>query len=161
MAWPFSTMRWRTASVAGGGVRVRDEEMIESPGITDAVIDRVAEHEHGEVERRERACRAGRPAPEARGKTVILVDDGIATGSTVRAAGAALRQPHPARVVVATPVAPSSPCRTPRAEADEVVCVETPEPFRAVGAWHRYFPRTSDEEVRKLLARNAPEPARI
>ena len=148
-------------AVAGGGVRVLEEDVVASLGIPDAVIDRVAARERGEVERRERACRGGRAAPEVRGKTVILVDDGIATGSTVRAGVAALRRSRPARIVVATPVAPPSTCRALRAEADEVVCVETPEPLRAVGAWYRAFPQTSDAEVRELLARAAPRPAHV
>ena len=145
-------------AVAGGGVRVLDEDVVASLGITDAMIDPVAERERGEVERRERAYRGARPPPEVRGKTVVVVDDGIATGSTVRAAVAALRRLHPARIVVATPVAPPSTCRDLRAEADEVVCVATPDPLWAVGTWYRSFPQTSDAEVRELLARAAPRP---
>ena len=140
-------------AVAGGGVLVLDDVVVETLGITDAMIARAAARERAEVERRERAYRGSRPAPKVEGKTVILVDDGIATGSTVRAAVAALRRSHPARVVVATPVAPPSACRTLRSEADEVVCVATPERFGSVGTWYRSFPQASDAEVREVLAR--------
>lgn len=146
-------------AVAGGGVLVLDQELIRRLRIAPAGVDQVVARERAEVERRERAYRAGRPPPELRGKTVIVVDDGIATGSTLRAGVAALRQRGPARIVVAAPVAPPSACALLRAVADEVVCLATPEPFTAVGPWYRSFPQTSDHEVRELLARPAPEPA--
>jgi putative phosphoribosyl transferase len=112
-------------------------------------------NEDEELERRERIYRGGCPLPDARGRTVILVDDGIATGTTMRAAIALLRKQHPARIVVAVPVAPPSTCQELEAEADEVVCVRTPEPFFAIGMWYERFPQTSDKEVRDLLERAA------
>ena len=151
-------------AVAGGGVRVLDEELVRSLRIPDRLIARVTEREQAEVERRERAYRGSRPAPGLRGKTVILVDDGIATGSTVRAAVAALRQSAAARIVVAAPVAPPSTCEMLRRVADEVVCVETPERFSALSLWYRSFPQTSDDEVREYLGRvhaGASEPAAV
>ena len=151
-------------AVAGGGVRVLDDELVRSLRIPDRLVERVTERERAEVERRERAYRGGRPAPGLRGKTVILVDDGIATGSTVRAAVAALRHSSPARIVVAAPVAPPSTCEMLRRVADEVVCVETPEPFSAISLWYRSFPQTSDDEVREYLGRvhaGAAEPAAV
>src|SRR5205807_10188772 len=106
------------------------------------VIDAVAAREQQELERRERLYRGDRPSPDVRGRTVILVDDGLATGSTMRAAAAALRQQHPARVVVAVPVAASSVCDEFRDEVDEIVCAATPEPFYAVGLWYEDFSQT-------------------
>lgn len=145
-------------AVASGGVRVLNDEVVRALKIDEAVIERITARERAEVERRERAYRGERPPPELRGKTVILVDDGIATGSTARAAVAALRRADPARIVVAIPVAPPSTCRELRDEADEVVCVQTPESFWAISLWYRSFPQTTDDEVRDLLTRAAPEP---
>ncbi|MBY0228634.1 MAG: hypothetical protein K2W96_05070, partial [Gemmataceae bacterium] len=105
------------------------------------------------LERREREYREGRPAPDVRGKTAILVDDGLATGSTMRAAVEALRQGGPARIVVAVPVGAPDTCARLRAEADEVVCALEPPSFRAVGSWYLDFAQTGDEEVRRLLAK--------
>src|SRR5205814_5267355 len=102
--------------------------------------------------RRDREYRDGRPPPDVHGKTVILVDDGLATGSSMRAAVAALRQMGPAKIVVAVPVAAAETCAEFSREVDEVVCAQTPEPFRAVGWWYEDFGQTSDEEVRALLA---------
>jgi predicted phosphoribosyltransferase len=138
-------------AIAGGGVRVRNQEVTSRLGLDDAVIDRVAEAEELELARRERSYRADRPAPDLAGKVVVLVDDGLATGSTMRAAVAAARAAGPARIVVAVPTAPASTCERLRREADEVVCASTPRPFRAVGYSYRSFPQTSDEEVRELL----------
>jgi predicted phosphoribosyltransferase len=138
-------------AIAGGGVRVRNQEVTSRLGLDDAVIDRVAEAEELELARRERSYRADRPAPDLAGKEVVLVDDGLATGSTMRAAVAAARAAGPARIVVAVPTAPASTCERLRREADEVVCASTPRPFRAVGYSYRSFPQTSDEEVRELL----------
>src|SRR5207245_9976326 len=115
-------------------------------------IDAVAEGELQELERRERIYRDGRPFPDARGKTVILVDDGLATGATMRAAAEALRQQRPARVVVAVPVGSPETCADFRHEVDEIVCLITPDPFYAVGVWYDDFSQTTDEEVRALLA---------
>lgn len=148
-------------AIASGGVRVLNDEVVQSLAIPDNAIDAVAAEEQRELERRERAYRGTRRLPEIRGRTVIIVDDGLATGSTMRAAVAALRQQNPARIVVAVPVAPPSTCRELQAEADDVVCLATPEPFSAVGLWYRDFTETSDAEVRDLLsgADTAGQPA--
>jgi len=148
-------------AIATGGVRVLNDDVVRSLQIPSRAIDAVAEEEQRELERRERAYRGNRAAPTVAGRTVIIVDDGLATGSTMRAAVAALRQQAPERIVVAVPVAPPSTCTELRAEADEVVCLATPEPFSAVGLWYRDFSETSDAEVRDLLARAMPgQPAR-
>ena len=140
-------------AIASGGVRVVNEDVVRHLGITPEVIDAVAAREQGELERRERAYRDERPAPDVRGRTVILVDDGLATGSTMRAAALALRQQGPARVVVAVPVASREACEEFRGEVDDIVCAATPEPFMGVGRWYEDFSQTTDEEVRELLAR--------
>jgi len=140
-------------AIASGGVRVLNDEVVQRLGIPDAAVDAVARYEQGEVERRERLYRAGRPPPDVRGRTVILVDDGLATGSTMMAGVRAVRAQQPARIVVAVPTAAAETCAQLRSEADEVVCATTPEPFRAVGMWYDDFSQTSDEEVRELLAR--------
>jgi putative phosphoribosyl transferase len=142
-------------AIASGGVRVVNEDVVRQLGIPEAVLDEAAAEERQELDRRAAAYRDGRPAPELRDKTVILVDDGLATGSTMRAAVAAVRQLGPARVVVAVPVGAAETCAEFRGEADEVVCAVTPEPFFAVGSWYEDFTQTSDEEVRELLARAA------
>jgi predicted phosphoribosyltransferase len=129
--------------------------------VPDAVIDRVAAAERRELERRERAYRGDRPALDVRGRTVILVDDGLATGSSVRAAIAALRQQQPARIVVAVPVGAPETCAALEAEADEMVCARTPQPFHAVGLWYDDFAQTTDDEVRELLARAGREHAAV
>jgi predicted phosphoribosyltransferase len=144
-------------AIATGDVRLLNEEVVQGLRIPPEVIDRVAEAEREELERRERAYRGDRPAPEVRGKTVILVDDGLATGTSMRAAVAALRQMHPTRIVVAVPISAASTCEEFRDEVDEVVCTVTPEPFYAVGLWYEDFSQTGDEEVRDLLARAANE----
>ena len=140
-------------AIASGGVRVLNDEVVQRLGISDAAVDAVTRFEQGELERRERLYRAGRPLPDLRGRTVIVVDDGLATGSTMLAAVRALRAQQPARIVVAVPTAAAETCAQLRSEADEVVCATTPEPFRAVGTWYDDFSQTSDEEVRELLAR--------
>lgn len=138
-------------AIATGGVRVLNEDVVQSLGIPQAVIDAVAAAEQKELQRREQLYRGGRPAPEVRGRTIILVDDGLATGSTMRAAVAALRQQGPARIVVAVPVGAPSTCDEFRADVDQIVCGFTPEPFYGVGQWYEDFSQTSDEEVRELL----------
>ena len=138
-------------AIASGGVRIHNEEVVRKLRMDDATIQRVAEAEERELARRERSYRQQRPPPDLTGRVVILVDDGLATGSTMRAAVAAARAAGPARVVVAVPTAPASTCEELRSEADEVVCVTTPRPFRAVGYSYRSFPQTTDEEVRELL----------
>jgi putative phosphoribosyl transferase len=142
-------------AVASGGVRVLNREVVEALGIPDAVIDEVTAGALHELERRGRAYRGDRPFPAVRGRTIILVDDGLATGSTMRAAAAALRQQGPARLVVAVPVGAPETCDEFRDEVDEIVCVITPEPFYAVGVWYDDFSQTTDEEVRALLAASA------
>jgi predicted phosphoribosyltransferase len=145
-------------AIASGGVRVLDDELVRSVGLSERTVEAVTQHEQQELERRERLYRDGRREPELRGKTVILVDDGLATGSTMRAAVKALRDRQPARIVVAVPTAAAQTCERLRGEADEVVCASTPHPFRAVGLWYDDFSQTSDDEVRELLAR-AEHPA--
>jgi putative phosphoribosyl transferase len=142
-------------AIATGGVRVLNDDVLDYMGIRGEVIDAVAADELQELERRERAYRDDRPAPDVKGKTVILVDDGLATGSTMRAAAAALRQQQPARIVVAVPVSAPQTCDEYRMGVDEIVCAVTPEPFYAVGQWYADFSQTTDEEVRDLLARAA------
>jgi predicted phosphoribosyltransferase len=139
-------------AIATGGVRIINEEAISTFGVTDAEIEAVTAEERLELERRERRYRDGRAAPDIAGKTVILVDDGLATGSTMRAAVEALRQEEPARVVVAVPTAAPETCQEIAALVDDMVCAMTPEPFYAVGLWYDDFGQTTDEEVHDLLA---------
>jgi putative phosphoribosyl transferase len=146
-------------AVATGGVRVLNDQVVRGLGIPDYVIDAVANWELQELQRRERLYRGNRPPPDVRGKTVILVDDGLATGSTMLAAVQALRKLGPARIVVAVPVASGDTCQLFEEYVDEVVCAATPEPFYAVGLWYRDFSQTTDEEVRELLERSAMEVA--
>jgi predicted phosphoribosyltransferase len=145
-------------AIASGGVRVVNEDVVRELGIDERWIDMVAAKELAELRRREEAYRDGRSAPVVRDKTVILVDDGLATGATMRAAVAALRQMVPARIVVAVPVGASQTCEELRGLADEVVCFQEPRTFRAVGIWYRDFGQTTDDEVRELLglANGAP-----
>jgi predicted phosphoribosyltransferase len=140
-------------AIASGGIRVMNEPVMEILRIPDRVVDAVAERETRELARREREYRGNRPLPEIRGRTVILVDDGLATGSTMRAAAEALKQEHPRRLVVAVPVAAPETCDELREEVDEIVCAITPDPFHAVGLWYDDFSQTSDDEVRDLLRR--------
>lgn len=146
-------------AIASGGVRVVNEEVVRLLGVSNEVLDAVAARERRELKRRERAYRGNRPPRQVRGRTVILVDDGLATGSTMRAAVAALRRQEPARIVVAVPVGAPETCDEFRTQADEVVCARVPESFRAVGLWYEDFTQTSDEEVRQLLRRAAAEHA--
>jgi putative phosphoribosyl transferase len=138
-------------AIASGGVRVVNQQVVARLRLGQADLDRVAEVEERELARREQRYREGRGPPDLAGRVVILVDDGLATGSTMRAAVAAARRLDPARVVVAVPTAPASTCQRLGEEADEVVCATTPRPFRAVGYSYRSFPQTPDEEVRTLL----------
>ncbi|NMH92684.1 erythromycin esterase [Pseudonocardia bannensis] len=138
-------------AIASGGVVIINDDVVRGLGIAPEVIQRVAEQEGRELLRREQAYRDGRPMPELEGRTVILVDDGLATGSSMRAAVAALRRHRPARIVVAVPAAPKSTCEELSTVVDEVVCATTPSPFLAVGASYWDFTQTTDEEVRDLL----------
>jgi putative phosphoribosyl transferase len=138
-------------AIASGGVRVLNDEVVDTLRVPPEVIDFVTAKEQRELVRREHLYREGRPAPDVAGRTVILVDDGLATGSTMRAAVAALRQAKPKRIVVAVPVAAASTGRDLRGEAEEVVCLHMPEPFYSVGFWYEDFSQTSDEDIREML----------
>jgi putative phosphoribosyl transferase len=138
-------------AIGSGGVRVLNASVVEHLGISDLDIALVTRAEREELERRERLYRGSRPPLDVHGRTVILVDDGIATGSSLRAAIHALRQMRPAAIVIATPVAPQGTCNRLRHEVDELVCAEMPEPFHGVGQFYHDFSQVSDEEVNELL----------
>jgi predicted phosphoribosyltransferase len=140
-------------AVATGGVRVLNDELVRALSIPDYVIDAITAWEREELARRERLYRGDRPPPDVQDRTVILVDDGLATGATMHAAIAALRQQQPARIVVAVPTGSPRTCDALRAEVDDVICAITPEPFHSVGLWYKDFSQTTDDEVRELLAR--------
>jgi putative phosphoribosyl transferase len=140
-------------AIATGGVRILDRQLIRMCGVPAEEIERVTEAERREMERRERLYRDGRPPPDVSGRTVILVDDGLATGSSMRAAVEALREEGAKKIVVAVPVAARDTCAAMKDEVDEIVCARTPEPFRAVGIWYADFSETTDDEVRELLSR--------
>jgi predicted phosphoribosyltransferase len=140
-------------AIASGGVRVLNEEVVRRLGLSEEAINAVAADEQRELKRRERLYRRERPPPDVRGRTVILIDDGLATGSTMRAAVAALRQQGPAHIVVAVPVGAPETCAELQSEADEAICTRMPEPFYAVGLWYEDFSQTTDEVVRELLER--------
>jgi len=147
-------------AIASGGVRVLNNSVIGPLQIPERAIEEAERRERRELERREHAYRGQRPLPGIAGRCVILVDDGVATGATMRAAIAALRQAKPSKIVVAVPVAPPDTVDVLRGEADDVVCLATPEPFMAIGCWYVEFPQLSDDEVRTCLARSwAPRPA--
>jgi predicted phosphoribosyltransferase len=139
-------------AIATGGVRVLNDDVVIPFELEPEVIDAVAAREEKELVRRERLYRGARPAPDVQGRTVILVDDGLATGSTMRAAVAALRKQGPARIVVAVPVAAPETCEEFKTEVDEAVCAATPLMFNGVGRWYEDFSQTTDEEVHELLA---------
>jgi len=143
-----------------GGVRVLNTPVVRSLGITTAVLDEVTAREQAELDRRQRLYRGQRPPPELEGKVVIVVDDGLATGATMRAAVSALRVTGPARIVVAVPVGAQPTCRELAAEADEVVCVRAPATFQAVGQWYDDFSQTTDEEIHRLLSPGPRPPGR-
>jgi putative phosphoribosyl transferase len=142
-------------AIASGGVKVLNDDVVRYLGISRDQIDAVAREEQQELERRESAYRGGRPLRTLQGRIVILVDDGLATGSTMKAAVQAVKQQQPARVIVAVPVGAADTCAELRSLADEVVCGRTPTPFSAVGQWYLNFDQTTDEEVRDLLGRHA------
>jgi predicted phosphoribosyltransferase len=142
-------------AIASGGIRVLNEDLVRAAGIPDEVIDAVAAEEEQELERRERDYREGRPPVDVQGRTVILVDDGLATGSSMRVAVLALKKKRPAYIVVAVPVGAPTTCAEFESEVNQIVCAATPEPFRSVGQWYGDFTQTSDEEVRDLLRRAA------
>jgi predicted phosphoribosyltransferase len=142
-------------AIASGGVRAFNPVLVRELGITEEIVNAVAAREQKELERRERAYRGTRPAPEVRGHTLILIDDGLATGATMLAAAKALRQEEPKEIIVAVPVAARDTCDELRSKVDHIVCAAMPEPFYAVGRWYEDFSETTDEEVRDLLERAA------
>jgi putative phosphoribosyl transferase len=146
-------------AIASGGVRVLNEDVMRALPNANEIVEAVTQRETAELERREQEYRDGRPAPEIRGRIVILIDDGLATGATMRAAVKALRERGAAKIVVAVPVGPPETCKEFEDEADEVVCASAPEFFQAVGQYYEDFSQTSDEEVRNLLARAAQSDA--
>jgi putative phosphoribosyl transferase len=139
-------------AIATGGIRIVHEGIIRELGISAQTVDLVTANEQRELERRERLYRGDRPAPSMKDRIVIVVDDGLATGSTMKAAVAALRQQHPTKIIVAVPTAPVETCAELKTTADEVVCPLTPEPFYAVGGSYADFRQTTDEEVRQLIS---------
>lgn len=144
-------------AIASGGVTVLNQGVVGSLQIPEGTVQEVASREQRELERREKYYRDGRHCFELSGRIVLLVDDGLATGATMKAAIAAVRKEQPARLVVAVPVAASETCAELDEQVDELVCSRTPEPFMAVGLWYRHFPQLTDEEVRQLLQDSAEE----
>ena len=142
-------------AIASDGVRVLNQDVLRALGISRGVVDLVAKREQRELLRREREYRDGRAPVDIRNRTVILVDDGLATGSSMRVAATALKQKDPAEIIAAVPVGARETCAEFESEVDKVVCATTPEPFRAVGEWYRNFSQTSDEEVRDFLSEAA------
>jgi putative phosphoribosyl transferase len=140
-------------AIASGGVRVLNKEMVRALNIPEGVIERITAREQRELERREGAYRGNRPRYEVHDRAVVLVDDGLATGASMRAAVAALRQQEPRRIVVAVPTAAPDTCESFEDQVDEIICATTPQPFLSVGTWYEDFSQTSDEEVRELLTR--------
>ncbi len=139
-------------AIATGGVRILQDGIVRELGISPQTIEAVSAREQAELERRERLYRGDRPAPTIKGRTIVIVDDGLATGSTMKAAIQAVRQQDPRQVIVAVPTAPSETCEQLKGSADEVVCALTPEPFFAVGGSYADFTQITDEEVRDLIA---------
>ena len=139
-------------AIAAGGVRVMNEEVVRGAGVPPSMIESVVDEQTMELHRRERAYRGHAGPPQVQGKTVILIDDGIATGSTIRAAAEALRQFEPAHIIIAAPVGARDSCAALQSVADEVIVPSQPEEFRAVGLWYHDFDQTSDDEVTTLLA---------
>jgi putative phosphoribosyl transferase len=138
-------------AIASGGVRVLNEPLVREMRLSPVLIDQITVRERRELERREALYREGRPAPQVRDRTVILVDDGLATGASMKAACQALRLQAPKRVVVAVPLAAEQTCDEIRMNVEEIVCAYTPEPFVAVGIWYEDFSQTTDDEVKRLL----------
>ena len=139
-------------AIASGDIRLVNEDVVREYGVTEAEIDSVIAVEERELARRERAYRDGRPLPSLEGRTVILIDDGLATGASMQAAVLALRERSPGKTIVAVPVAAAETCVEFRGWVDEIVCVETPDPFYAVGIWYEDFGQTTDQEVHDLLS---------
>jgi len=144
-------------AIATGGVRVFNEEVIQHLGVSQSWINATIREQEEELRRREEAYRGDRPPAELQNRTVILVDDGLATGASMRAAVRALRLRNPSGIAVAVPIGSRDTCDQFRSEVEDVVCGRTPEPFHAVGAWYQDFTQTTDDEVRELLDRAAHE----
>jgi putative phosphoribosyl transferase len=142
-------------AIASGGVRVLNQEVVQTLDIPAALIDAIAQREQRELERREQAYRGNHPPAEIAGRIAILIDDGLATGASMRAAVAGLRRQQPAKIIVAVPTAAPESCEMFEQEVDEIICAETPQPFYGVGLWYRNFSQTSDAEVRTLLQQAA------
>lgn len=145
-------------AIASGGSRVMNKDVLQALAISLETIEQVANEEQEELLRREQSYRGDRPLPDLRGQCVILVDDGLATGATMRAAIGAVRSRQPDRIVVAVPIAPADTTARLREEVDEIICLEQPEPFRAIGLWYTDFTQVSDAEVRQMLASAWNEP---
>lgn len=145
-------------AIASGHVRILNQRLLQNLQLSPEVIEQVTREEQRELERRERAYRGNRPPLELCDRTVILVDDGLATGATMKAAVAALQRQHPARIVVAVPVGSTHACQTFEKIIDDIVCAESPEPFSAIGLWYDNFDQTTDEEVRNLLKHRVSQP---
>jgi predicted phosphoribosyltransferase len=141
-------------AIATGGVRVLNDQLVRALHISGQMIESVAAKEQKELVQREQIYRGDRPTPELHGRTVILVDDGLATGATLYAAIKALRQQQASRIIVAVPIASPESCEEMRKEVDDIICAITPEPFHAVGLWYEDFSQTTDEEVKDILARS-------
>ncbi len=141
-------------AIASGGVRILNDDVVSMSATDEATIESVVETESSELQRRERQYRGDKPWPDLRGKVVILVDDGLATGASMRAAAKAVQHHFPEKVVIAVPVAPEETAGAMRQEVDEFVCLATPQPFYGVGQWYREFAQLSDEDVARLMAQH-------
>jgi predicted phosphoribosyltransferase len=141
-------------AIASGGIRILNEDIVHALSIDPGVIDRVTEHEMEELQRRQQQYRGDRTALEVRGKTVILIDDGLATGASMLAAVQALRTRNPARIIVAVPAAAPQAIDLLRKKVDKIICVIAPDPFEGVGKWYEDFSQTTDEEVQLLLEKS-------
>ena len=150
LGWPGHE-EMAIGAIASGGVRVLNQDIVQYLNIPEALIDAVAQRELRELERREHAYRGDRPPLDVKNRTVIIIDDGLATGASMRAAVAGVRAHQPARIVIAVPTAAPETCESLKHEVDEVICATTPEPFYGVGRWYEDFSQTTDEEVRTLL----------
>ncbi|MEQ8974650.1 MAG: phosphoribosyltransferase [Coleofasciculus sp. C1-SOL-03] len=144
-------------AIASGGTRILNKDVVRSLGVSEQAIDKVAAKEQQELERREKAYRGDLPPLELRDRTVLLVDDGLATGASMHAAAVALRQYDPKKIIAAVPVAAPETCQEFKVEVDEIICTETPQPFYAVGLWYNKFDQTTDQEVRDLMERAASQ----
>lgn len=146
---------WAMGAIASGGVRILNQEVVERLDLSEVAIDQVAAAEQQELERREQAYRGNRPPLNLSDLSVILVDDGLATGATMRAAAVAIRQQQPKQTIAAVPVSAPEICDEFQVEVDKIICAETPRPFFAVGLWYEQFSQTTDDEVRNLLQQAA------